>query len=323
MQNNLKKEVLFLTEALLGGGLGHVVRTFSLFSYFKKRNSIPTLIINSKPLQMLPLSGDILYQNWNETISETSGNTVVIDSYQIAQKTIEDLKNRFSSIILFDDFFRIRTEGVGIINSGCFNCENQYPKSNRLMLGPNFFPLRESLYSPTVKNIQDTAQNVLVFFGGEDAANLSLKTATFLSSTGYDLEIFVIVGESYPHSLEKLESVKNCKVFRSPDIGSISKLFDMSDICISACGQSLFELAHYGVPTIGVKVADNQDENINLFSSNRFLENVLEPSYNFQEFFFSFSSMLDPIKRNEKARIGRLLVDGKGCNRIYQSIIGD
>ena len=45
-----------------------------------------------------------------------------------------------------------------------------------------------------------------------------------------------------------------------------------SDIAISACGQTLYELAKIGTPTIGVCVADNQQNNIKGWKSIGFLE---------------------------------------------------
>ena len=93
-----------------------------------------------------------------------------------------------------------------------------------------------------------------------------------------------------------------------------------SDMAISACGQTLNELASVGVPTIGVCIAENQLGNIKGWEKIGFLEyagwysmgNILEKIKNVIE------HLKNSKERKNKFKIAKKFINGKGSSRIIK-----
>lgn len=58
---------------------------------------------------------------------------------------------------------------------------------------------------------------------------------------------------------------RNIRFFYSLDAEHMKTLMLESDVAISAGGQTLYELASVGLPTIAIQVVDNQSEDISGF----------------------------------------------------------
>ena len=77
-----------------------------------------------------------------------------------------------------------------------------------------------------------------------------------------------------------------------------------SDICISGGGQTTYELARVGVPTIGICLAENQKNNLMGWKSLGFIENLCwdnEDESLIEEIYNSFNSP-NVLSEKEKAK---------------------
>ena len=96
-----------------------------------------------------------------------------------------------------------------------------------------------------------------------------------------------------------------------------------SDIAISAGGQTLYELARIGVPTIGICMAKNQEKNLNGWQMAGFIDYI--GWYNNNELQFvlkqSIANLISSEERTSRSKIGKALVDGKGASRIVNVIM--
>ena len=94
-----------------------------------------------------------------------------------------------------------------------------------------------------------------------------------------------------------------------------------SDIAISAGGQTLYELARVGVPTIAISVADNQLGSIRGWQKTGFIEYAgwWEDDFGIRAKNI-LSQVKDPYIRRVKSEIGRKLVDGKGAKRVCEDV---
>jgi spore coat polysaccharide biosynthesis predicted glycosyltransferase SpsG len=96
-----------------------------------------------------------------------------------------------------------------------------------------------------------------------------------------------------------------------------------SDIAISAGGQTLYELARVGVPTIAVAVADNQLENVRKLGKVGFTQSLGGWK---EESLLRELAVKVEILKNLKVRksiysLGRKLVDGRGSLRIINHLM--
>ena len=103
----------------------------------------------------------------------------------------------------------------------------------------------------------------MVTFGGDDAKNMTPKILAFLNDEYPNLIKNVIIGRAFQNIDDiKKYTDKNTNLIYYPDAEKMKEIMFESDIAISACGQTLNELASVGVPTIGVCTAGNQLGNV-------------------------------------------------------------
>jgi UDP-4-amino-4,6-dideoxy-N-acetyl-beta-L-altrosamine N-acetyltransferase len=95
-----------------------------------------------------------------------------------------------------------------------------------------------------------------------------------------------------------------------------------SDIAISACGQTLYELARVGVPTVAVAVAENQMNNAEGWREAGFIEYAgrREETDLIDSVARGIRALLPRREREKRSRRGLLHVDGLGPRRIAYAI---
>ncbi len=82
------------------------------------------------------------------------------------------------------------------------------------------------------------------------------------------------------------------------------------DLAISAAGQTICELASVGTPTIGVKVAENQNYMFKQWKASGFL---IDETYLNSEIRYNL--------RVKSAKIGQSLIDCKAVKRIVENVL--
>lgn len=106
-------------------------------------------------------------------------------------------------------------------------------------------------------------KKILITMGGSDAKNASsvFIKALQLHRQARDLCVTIVVGELCPHvdviklAFEQAEFAEKNLLINTPNM---AQLMLETDICISAAGSTLLELATLGVPTLTLQTADNQ-----------------------------------------------------------------
>jgi spore coat polysaccharide biosynthesis predicted glycosyltransferase SpsG len=94
-----------------------------------------------------------------------------------------------------------------------------------------------------------------------------------------------------------------------------------TDICISGGGQTIYELARVGVPTIGICFAENQMLNLKNWMKIGFMNFV---GWNNEENVFerikNIIHKMDYNKRFKMSQVGRKFVNGQGAIRVVEKI---
>ena len=80
----------------------------------------------------------------------------------------------------------------------------------------------------------------------------------------------VIIGNSFDN-VGEIEEFDDELIY-SPDSRQMLEAMESTDLAISSAGQTLYELARVGVPTIAVGVVDNQINNIKNWQKQGFIE---------------------------------------------------
>ena len=325
-------KVFIITEGGKDIGFGHITRCLSLYQAFEERGIKPKFIINGDDDSEYLLK-NINYQifNWLDERNKLfailkSADISIIDSYLADISFYNTLSDLVKIPVYIDDNKRLDYPN-GIVVNGNIHAEKlKYPKKDGItyLLGNKYTPLRKEFWEVPEKKIKENIESIMVTFGGDDAQNMTPKIMNLLNKEYPNLKKNVIIGKSFNNIDEiKKEADYNTKLIYYPNAQKMKEIMLESDIAISAGGQTLYELARLGVPTIGVCVADNQLGIIKEWEKLDFIEYA--GWYNeksiLQRIFKLFKKLENRIIRESKSKIARYHLDGKGSIRIVNKLL--
>lgn len=324
-------KVCILTEGGAKRGFGHITRCISIYQAFEKVGIWPELMVNGdETVQDLLKDGDFRLLDWLDDrkllfAAVRNADIVFIDSYLADYDVYERISNVVEMAVYFDDDMRIGYPKGFVLNGAVFAERMPYPSKNdvRYLLGTQYTPLRREFWDVPEKPIRENLGVVMITFGGADIRSLTPGVLKLLVDTCPELFKKVIVGSGFRNTaeIEKLRD-SNTELIYYPDVAEMKKVMLESDIAISACGQTLYELARVGVPTIGVCMADNQLQNIKGWREVGFLKYMCW--YNSEDMKEKLVSSLKELActdvRAKMSQIGRTLMDGQGPSRIVSAL---
>lgn len=327
-------KVSIVTEGFQNTGYGHITRCLSLSQAFSKRNIGTTIYINgdensSKALSLYLYNYKII--DWlthpSKLIKEINHSDIlIIDSYLAGKEYYNNFSKVCNLCLFIDDNLRLDyPEGIilnGTINAEFFPYKNGSPHT--YLLGTKYIPLRDDFWNVPARKINPKVQSILITFGGQDQKGLTLPVLNILNEAYPDIQKNVMIGSGFANqkTLEKLESEK-VKIEVSPYPHEICDLMMSSDIAISAAGQTLYELAATGTPTIAISVVENQKNNIYEWKKRGFLlDTIFQTDVNYLKKIIDKVELMQSITvRKKMSGIGRDNVDGRGAVRVIDSLI--
>ncbi|MCX8077571.1 MAG: hypothetical protein N3D76_02830, partial [Geminocystis sp.] len=262
-----RRRVLFLTEGYRQIGFGHITRCTSIYQAVGILGGEALMLVRGDYNTRCILKG-IKYElcDWHNRWGEVKNrlkdfDTVVIDSYLADWEIYQEASDNVKVCLYIDDFKRLEYPKGIILNGGIHGEMLDYPKEEGriYLLGPKFIPLREAFWGVGLKRINKELKRALITFGGADSRNMTLEVLRLLRKEHPELELFVVVGKGFKNKEEvyKLKDEK-IRVFESLSGEEMRDLMTMVDLAVSAGGQTTYELARVGVPSVLVAVADNQ-----------------------------------------------------------------
>jgi len=326
-------KVFIITEGSRNIGFGHITRCISLYQAFKKRGIIPKFIINGDDTIKDLLKG-LNYQifNWLDEKSRLfekvkDADIAIVDSYLADISFYNTLSDLVKLAVYIDDNKRLNYPKGVVVNGNIYAEGVNYPKKDgvKYLLGTKYIPLRKEFWEVSEKKIKEKVGSIMITFGGDDMRNMTPKILKFLRENYPELKKNVIVGNAFQNIDEiKKSADKNTNLIYYPDVKEIKEIMLESDIAISAGGQTLYELARVGVPTIGICVAENQLRSVKGWKKTGFLEYV--GWYNKNDVLEKIKDAVEYLKnvktRESKSKIAKKFIDGKGSLRIYNQLVG-
>ena len=325
-------KVTILTEGGRDIGYGHITRCTSVYQAFEERGIKSQLIVNGDETIENLLKGKY-YKifNWlddQQLLFEILDNVniVFIDSYLAEHDIYERISEQVETAVYFDDDLRIDYPKGFVLNGAIFAEQLPYPKKEDVtnLLGTMYTPIRREFWDTPPKLIRREVEMLMVTFGGSDMCNVTPKVQKVLNKTYPYLQKKIIVTRFFANMSEvkKLRD-KNTELIYEPDAIELKEIMQECDIAISAGGQTLYELARVGVPTIGICIAQNQLQNLKGWSKSGFLEYI--GWYNNKDIRSNLIAALEKIKSYNKriscSRKTRELIDGKGSRRICDTLL--
>lgn len=325
-------KLYIFTEGSIDIGFGHITRCIALYRQFEQRGWAPKLIIRGdKTIQSLVAKIDCIFADWLDphVLRQYLPNKIdiaIVDSYLADTKIFSKISRSVNLIVCIDDNNRLDYP-KGIVVNGNIHANLLAYKNNTgqsYLLGPTFTMLREEFSDVPKKMIRKKIQHILITFGGDDIRKMTPKILTALDAAYPEMKKITIIGAGFKHTKQLLNQQNNNTSFViNPSSSCIKELMINTDIAISGGGQTLYELACTGTPTIGIGIADNQICNIHELAKQGIIINVgMWDVENITEnVIHGISSINSMEKRSMLSHLGQKYVDGKGAYRVTAEIL--
>ncbi|MDP2689900.1 MAG: UDP-2,4-diacetamido-2,4,6-trideoxy-beta-L-altropyranose hydrolase, partial [Deltaproteobacteria bacterium] len=192
------------------------------------------------------------------------------------------------------------------------------------LLGCCYAPLRSEFRDVPEKEIREDVRDILITFGGEDPRGLTPAVVRFLNEARPGLRKKVVIGGGFKDikAVEKLCG-GNTELVYNPSAREMKEAMLSCDAAVSAGGQTLYEAARVGMPTVAVAVAENQMDNIEGWQRAGFIRYAgwWEDKGLLDNMAACLDSLKDRGERLEISMTGRSAVDGKGAARAVSAVM--
>lgn len=342
------KKALFRVDAYPQVGLGHIIRSVSIYKKLCEKNTgLNGKFIgyyDSTAIEILE-NNDIEYNNKKAIIEDEeetlfreirtyNPGLVFIDKlYDYTKDYILKLRN-ITYVVMFHNL----CPGAYYVHKFILpSAHTDYsiihnPKWNNdyvdFYCGPEYIPINDNLIKvKTEVNSMDSEKNnpyAVITTGGSDPEAVALKLLNWLKDTKIeDINIVFLKGKSFIHK-EQLKLLYR----KFPDNISIKDFnyqnLASATLAVSTFGVSTYELMFLGIPTISIGHA----------YSNAFGSMILKRRYNSiinlghinelnkNDFISNLRWLWNDFElKNELKKRGQQLIDGKGIERITNILI--
>jgi UDP-2,4-diacetamido-2,4,6-trideoxy-beta-L-altropyranose hydrolase len=305
------KKVFIITEAGKGRGLGHLSRCTALCQAFKEKDISPIMIVNGG--RDVPKGKHYLIFNWikrkEKLLAMLKGADIaVLDSY-IAPKLFYYKISKIVKLAAYIDDCKRISYPKGLLINGSAGMGN----FSRILL-------RKEFWQVPPKRIRRRVHAIMITFGASYDGAVVKKIIKSISCAYPEIIKYVL---SRNASKYKSISDKNIRFVNNASGAFMKKLMLESDIAISACGQTLYELARSGTPTVAIAIARNQYQNLKSWrklAKFACIDAVKEryPASKLLEAFNRFMEYDERLKFYNKAK---LAIDGKGAYRVVDEVL--
>ncbi|MNI09630.1 UDP-2,4-diacetamido-2,4,6-trideoxy-beta-L-altropyranose hydrolase [compost metagenome] len=285
--------IIFRVDSSYEMGTGHVMRCLTLADELTKERAkvsficrdLPGNLTNyitdrGYPVFLLPfhIKGD---SSWLQVDFQTDAmetaqilmesppvDCLIIDHYGIDQRWEKLIEKKVTKIVVIDDLADRPHQCSILLDPNCSYAEDRYqdlvPKGCVKLVGTRYAILRPE-FRTVKKQLADRdgrINRILVFFGGTDPTNETLKTLQALSDFHFSsLHIDVVVGEMNKNK-DVIQQICNHmpNVIFHCQIDYMAELMRKADFSIGAGGSSTWERCYLGLPSLSIVTADNQRE---------------------------------------------------------------
>jgi spore coat polysaccharide biosynthesis predicted glycosyltransferase SpsG len=196
------------------------------------------------------------------------------------------------------------------------------------LTGPKYFVLPQIFATSPRVVIKKNVSNVLVAMGGSDPRNIGLKVLRALGKTTLKLRINIVLGGFSKISDATVASaLKHCNsqfaILR--DCRNMAEIMSKSDMAIIGSGLTKYEAASLGLPSL-------------VISNNAYHASIMEEFVEYATAIHlgdtdsvddaqiteaAIRLMGDCEKRQGMSVAGRVMIDGRGVDRIFSRVVRD
>lgn len=325
--------VLILTECGADVGFGHLTRCLSLGQAFQEagRNvqiwaAADDLAVDGLPVPVRPLT----WYGLPGKLAAEAGcvHGIVLDSFKVGVEQLQRIIGINRHFAVIDDFPRRPYKNgvvidwtVGAVNSASL----QRCPGVLYLLGGQYCALRPEFRHAGARDFADSPRSLLLTFGGADVRHLTAPVLAMLQSKFPALEKRVVFGPANRNISFGSFQDDNTSVHVAVDGRHMQALMAGADLGVCGGGQTLYEFASQGLPTILVHIADDQEDDIHGFIEAGF--GVDAGAWHDPKLLDALASGIDGLwgadTRARHSAIGQQLVDGQGADRVVTALLAE
>jgi UDP-2,4-diacetamido-2,4,6-trideoxy-beta-L-altropyranose hydrolase len=335
--------VLILADADAQLGLGHLQRCLALAAALRTRGIGGAFLTGHDPraaehvrregiekVVIVSPRAAALDAEAVAGISRTHGcDTVVVDSYEVDDARLAALVDHGLTVVAIDDLAAHPFSCHVVINGGAHAADLPYVSTTgrtQFLLGPRYALLRSAFAGLPRRAVEGPVREALVIFGGADPFGLTPTVVRLLDHMEGDFRITGVVGPFAANGDEVKRAARHCrKVVEVVERGTrLDRLLHRADLAVSGGGQTVYELAACGTPTVAVEVAANQRASLAALEAAGVLILAGWAGHDrlADQIRLAVERLLaDPGARAAMAAAGQALIDGHGSPRVAAALL--
>ena len=338
------REILFRVDVGPGIGLGHVHRCLGLAEALRYHNTQSIFLLaptdSAAPrvarrgfevenLTDIPVGSSEDCATAIASAERHGCGTVVVDSYAAHAEYLSTLRSAGLRVVAIDDAGRDPTPAHILINGSAHAGGLVYHSvsdDTQFLLGPNYALLRSEFWNCPARAIRGSVRRVLLTLGGDDPQDLTARIIERLvGRLEEDSRLDVVIGPFFDvtRGMERVaaNSHLDVRLISAPE--HLRDLMMETDLAVCAGGQTTYELAATGTPTVAMDVFENQTAAVRALArsgtlvyggrpTNDRLPEELGPAVR--------ETVQSTTRRQQLSSAGRSVVDGQGALRAAAEI---
>jgi UDP-2,4-diacetamido-2,4,6-trideoxy-beta-L-altropyranose hydrolase len=232
---------------------------------------------------LLRISWKVDSEQTYAAIDNFGGRTdlLVIDHYSIGREWERALRPTTGRVFVIDDLADRAHDCDILLDQNLHDSpETRYldlvSESTRLFIGPRYALLRPEFDGIVARSRNSGLRKLLVYFGGTDPTNESMKVLRALREMGDRAPgATFVLGPTNPHSVSIRKAAQGkggIHIVAATD--RIAKLMQDADLGIGTCGGTAWERCVVGLPSLVVVNADNQRDDARILHAMGAVRNL-------------------------------------------------
>lgn len=249
-------------------GYGHVKRCLSVANQFVSEGYEVEFYVDDVNVGKLFPSEGIRYINaevdeqFFKRLQLNEVDILILDGYFADEKYVKKIKSitEQTFIVVLDSLKKGLIGANLLVNPGFYANEfyGQEQLQEHLLLGTKYTILGKEYRIPSLYKLGEV-QIILITMGGLDPKNITQKILPHLLLRYPKIKFYVVIGK-YFTSKETLIQMKekNNNLNLLENVSSLKNYIIESDLCISAAGTTVFEIARCSTPIVLFAQEENQ-----------------------------------------------------------------
>lgn len=255
-------DLVILTEGDWARGLGHLGRCLGYAQHWRSMGRRVLWVVDGDDAARRFLADEtVVWRRWQDDgiIPEAEGAVAIADSYGASAAALQAIAERAGAAVYLDDLEQDDYPPGLVVHSAPGPLDRTGRRAEWL-IGPAWQPMPSAFWTVAErKPVAETIGSVLVLAGGTDLRDMGGRLAALAREAFPGSRIHLVRGAGARGDVSGSGPVTVHRAL-APEV--LRDLMLEADLAISAAGQTLYQLARCGVPTLMIGVADNQTKHL-------------------------------------------------------------